>query len=110
VIPHITHVLWHDLGFAARDGDLLDAAWPQVDSAALEQDAIELVLQVNGKLRGKLTIGAAQDTTTIQAAAVASPHVQKFIAENGGQDAFGVPKVIVVPKRLVNVVLTPKAT
>jgi leucyl-tRNA synthetase len=112
VIPHITHVLWQDLGFEARDGDLLDAAWPRVDAAALEQDEIEMVLQINGKLRGKLMIGAGADTASIQAAAVASPQVQRFIAEHGngvGDAAFGTPKVIVVPKRLVNVVLAAKA-
>jgi leucyl-tRNA synthetase len=52
VVPHTTWVLWIDLGFAARHGDLLDAAWPAVDEAALARDEIELVLQVNGKLRG----------------------------------------------------------
>ena len=50
--PHITHALWSELGFATELGDLLDAPWPQVDAAALVQDEIELVLQVNGKLRG----------------------------------------------------------
>jgi leucyl-tRNA synthetase len=109
VVPHITHVLWQNLGFAAAAGDLLDAPWPKVDVAALEQDEVELVLQVNGKLRGKLTVSASADTSTIQAAAVASPQVQKFVAENGGSTAFAVPKVIVVPKRLVNVVLTANA-
>ncbi len=55
VVPHIGCALWDELGFAAKVGALLDAPWPQVDPAALAQDEIELVLQVNGKLRGKLT-------------------------------------------------------
>ena len=55
VVPHIGCALWDDLGFAREFGPLLDAPWPQVDPAALAQDEIELVLQVNGKLRGKLT-------------------------------------------------------
>ena len=55
VVPHIGCALWDELGFAGELGPLLDAPWPQVDPAALAQDEIELVLQVNGKLRGKLT-------------------------------------------------------
>ncbi len=59
-MPHTTWVLWRDLGFARERGDLLDAPWPEVDPAALAQDEIELVLQVNGKLRGKLVVPAAR--------------------------------------------------
>ncbi len=55
VAPHITHVLWQQLGYAAALGDILDAPWPQVDAAALEQAEIELMIQVNGKLRGSIT-------------------------------------------------------
>ena len=54
--PHVTHALWQDLGYAQALGDLLDAPWPQVDEAALVQDEIELVLQVNGKLRGAIKV------------------------------------------------------
>jgi leucyl-tRNA synthetase len=97
--PHITCVLWKDLGYAARLGDLLDAPWPQVDEAALVQDEIELVLQVNGKHRGAIKVPAGADKAAIEAAAVASPEFAKF--------AEGKPakKVIVVPGRLVNVVV-----
>ncbi|HEX7273378.1 MAG TPA: leucine--tRNA ligase [Casimicrobiaceae bacterium] len=99
VAPHITHVLWQALGFAAAYGDILDAAWPTVDASALAQEEIELVLQVNGKLRGKLIVPAGADTAAIQSAAVASPEVQRH--SNGA-----VPKrVVVVPGRLVNVVV-----
>jgi leucyl-tRNA synthetase len=97
--PHITWKLWQDLGFAEAHGDLLDAPWPQVDETALVQDEIELVLQVNGKLRGAIRVAAGADRQTIEAAALASPDFVKF-AE--GKHA---KKVIVVPGRLVNVVV-----
>ena len=97
--PHIAHQLWQDLGFAAELGDLLDSAWPSVDEAALVQDEIELMLQVNGKLRGSLKVPAAADKAAIEAAALANEDFLKF--------AEGKPakKVIVVPGRLVNVVV-----
>ncbi|MBK9115766.1 MAG: leucine--tRNA ligase [Betaproteobacteria bacterium] len=99
VVPHTAWVLWNDLGFAAAMGDLIDAPWPHVDAAALVQDEIELVLQVNGKLRGKLRVPAAADRAAIEAAARASPEVAKHAAGST------VKKVIVVPGRLVNVVV-----
>lgn len=97
--PHIAHQLWQDLGFAAELGDLLDSAWPSVDEAALVQDEIELMLQVNGKLRGSVKVPAAADKAAIEAAALANEDFLKF--------AEGKPakKVIVVPGRLVNVVV-----
>ncbi|MGM9487974.1 leucine--tRNA ligase [Ideonella sp. YS5] len=97
--PHLTHALWAELGYAAAMGDLLDAPWPAVDEAALVQDEIELMLQVNGKLRGSIKVPAAADKGAIEAAALASPDFAKF--------AEGKPakKVIVVPGRLVNVVV-----
>jgi leucyl-tRNA synthetase len=96
--PHITHALWVDLGYAAALGDLLDAPWPKVDEAALVQDEIELMLQVNGKLRGSIKVPATADKAVIETTALASPDFIKF--------AEGRPakKVIVVPGRLVNVV------
>jgi leucyl-tRNA synthetase len=99
VVPHIGCALWDELDFAAAEGALLDARWPQVDPRALEQDEIELVLQVNGKLRGKLRVPAAADRSTIEAAARASAEVAKHGA--GGP----VKKVVIVPGRLVNVVV-----
>jgi leucyl-tRNA synthetase len=111
VVPHVTHVLWQDLGYATKHGDIVDAPWPQVDAAALAQDEIELVLQVNGKLRGKLTVAAGANKDDIEAAAIASPIVQHAIDQtivvNGAsaEGAVGVPRVIIVPNRLVNVVL-----
>ncbi|PXW95829.1 leucyl-tRNA synthetase [Sphaerotilus hippei] len=97
--PHITWSLWSELGFAARQGDLLDAPWPAVDEAALVQDELELVLQVNGKTRGSIKVPAGADKATIEATAAASAEVARF--------AEGKPpkKIIVVPGRLVNVVV-----
>ena len=97
--PHIGHALWSELGFAARQGDLLDAAWPAVDEAALVQDELELVLQINGKLRGALTVPASADKAAIEAAAAAAPEVARF------GEGKAVRKVVVVPGRLVNVVV-----
>ena len=97
VTPHITHVLWSELGYAAVLGDLLDAPWPQVDESALQQDEVELMLQINGKLRGSILVPAGAAKEAIEAIAVASEPVR----------AQGAPvkRVIVVPGRLVNVVV-----
>jgi len=97
--PHIAHQLWQYLGFAAEHGDLLDAPWPTVDEAALVQDEIELMLQVNGKLRGSIHVPAQADKAEIERIPLASEAFAKA--------APGVPpkKVIVVPGRLVNVVV-----
>jgi leucyl-tRNA synthetase len=97
--PHLSHTLWSELGYASALGDLLDAPWPQVDAAALVQDEIELVLQINGKLRGAVRVPAAADKAAIEAAALAS---EVFIAHAAGAAA---KKVIVVPGRLVNIVV-----
>ena len=97
--PHVTHGLWVELGYAGAYGELLDAPWPQVDPAALVQDEIELMLQINGKLRGAILVPASADKAAIEAAAVASEPVSK--QANGAAPK----KVIVVPGRLVNVVL-----
>jgi leucyl-tRNA synthetase len=94
--PHITHGLWKALGFS---GSLIDAPWPAVDEAALVQDQIELVLQVNGKTRGAIRVAAAADKGTIEATASAAPEVAKF------GDGKAVRKIVIVPGRLVNVVV-----
>ena len=101
VCPHICHVLWTQLRFDRNPqfGELLNAPWPEVDAAALQLDEIELVLQINGKLRGALRVPAGADRTAIEAAASATPEVARY-----GEGR--VPKkVIVVPGRLVNVVV-----
>lgn len=97
--PHLAHALWSQLGYAAQHGELLDAPWPEVDAGALQQDEIELVLQVNGKLRGSVTVPAGADKATIEAAALAS---EAFTKQAAGAPA---KKVIVVPGRLVNIVV-----
>ncbi len=97
--PHLTHTLWADLGYTHQLGDLLDAPWPTVDASALVQDEIELMLQVNGKLRGSLKVSPQADKAAIEAAALVCDDFVKF--------AEGKPpkKVVVVPGRLVNVVI-----
>ncbi|TNY10681.1 class I tRNA ligase family protein, partial [Escherichia coli] len=97
--PHITHQLWQDLGFAAELGDLLDAPWPTVDEAALVQDEIELMLQVNGKLRGAVKVPAGADKAAIEAAALATEEFTKF------SEGKAPKKVVIVPGRLVNIVV-----
>jgi leucyl-tRNA synthetase len=97
--PHTTWRLWQDLGYAAVHGDLLDAPWPQVDEAALVQDQIELMLQVNGKLRGAIKVAAAADKASIEAAALANEDFIKFAEGKAPK------KIIIVPGRLVNVVV-----
>jgi leucyl-tRNA synthetase len=97
--PHIAHALWEALGFARVHGGLLDAPWPRVDPQALLQDEIELVLQVNGKLRGAVRVPAGASRLEIEKLAVAS---DAFVQHAGGAAA---KKVIVVPGRLVNVVV-----
>jgi leucyl-tRNA synthetase len=97
--PHIAHQLWQDLGFAAELGDLLDAPWPTVDEAALVQDEIELMLQVNGKLRGSVKVPASADKAAIEAAAMANPEFAKF------SEGKAPKKVVIVPGRLVNIVV-----
>lgn len=97
--PHITHVLWDELGFDAEHGGLQHAPWPQVDEAALVQSEVELMLQVNGKLRGSIRVPAEATTKAIEAAALKSPEFIKFA------DGKRARKVIVVPGRLVNVVV-----
>ena len=97
--PHLTHALWQQLGYAAELGDLIDAPWPQVDDAALQRAAVELMLQVNGKLRGSITVPADADRDAIEAAALASADVQRFA------EGRSVRRVVVVPGRLVNVVV-----
>ncbi len=97
--PHITHALWQELGYAGVQGDLLDARWPQVDEAALVQAEIELMLQVNGKLRGSIRVAATAGKHTIEATALKSPEFIKFAEGKRAR------KVIVVPGRLVNIVV-----
>ena len=97
IVPHICHELWQQLG---HDSAVIDEAWPAYDEAALVQDSIELIVQVNGKLRAKIRVPADADKDTIEAAAKADSHVQ---AHTQGKT---LRKVIVVPGRLVNLVVS----
>jgi leucyl-tRNA synthetase len=97
--PHIAHALWQELGYAREIGDLLDAPWPKVDKGALRQDEIELVLQINGKLRGSVLVPADAGKAEIEKLAIASEAFAKHAAGATPR------KVVVVPGRLVNVVV-----
>ena len=96
IIPHVTHALWRELGHGTA---LIDEPWPAVDPAALEQSTLELVVQVNGKLRAHIKVAADADEASIRAAALADPNVRKY---TGGA---AIRKVIVVPGKLVSVVV-----
>ena len=97
--PHVAHALWSELGYAQALGDLLDAPWPEVDESALKKDELELMLQINGKLRGSILVPASADKAAIEAIALSS---DTFVKLANGAAA---KKVVVVPGRLVNVVV-----
>ena len=97
--PHLTCALWVDLGYAAVYGDLLDAAWPAADEAALLQDEMELMLQINGKLRGSIVVPSTAPREDIERAAIESEIFQKLA---GGA---AIRKIVIVAGRLVNVVV-----
>jgi leucyl-tRNA synthetase len=88
--------LWRELGHTTA---LIDEPWMTVDAAALETSTIELVVQVNGKLRARICVAADADDGVAREAALADPNVRKFVG------AAAVRKVIVVPGKLVNVVV-----
>jgi leucyl-tRNA synthetase len=98
VAPHITHVLWEELGYAKVHGDILNAPWPQVDPQALEQAEIEMMIQVNGKLRGSIMVAKDAGKAAIEAQALACEAVQKYIETPP-------KKVIVVPGKLISIVV-----
>jgi leucyl-tRNA synthetase len=95
IAPHICHVLWRELGFGEA---VIDASWPQPDEAALVRDTVDLVVQVNGKLRGRISVAADAGKDQIESLAVAEPQVARHL------EGKSVKKVIVVPGRLVNIV------
>ena len=94
IVPHVTEHLWS----ALTGGNILDAGWPTVDDQALTRDEIEIVVQVNGKVRAKLTVSASADKAAVEAAALAHENVLRFL------EGLSVRKVIVVPGKLVNIV------
>ena len=97
--PHITHALWEPLGYVKEFGVLLDAPWPEPDPSALDQDEIELVVQVNGKLRGHIRVPKHAAREEIERLALADDGVKRHI------EGKPVKKLIVVPGKLINVVV-----
>ncbi|MCJ8287438.1 leucine--tRNA ligase [Halomonas sp.] len=95
ITPHACHALWRSLG---HDGAVIDATWPAFDESALARDSIELVVQVNGKLRARLEVPADADKAAVEALALANDNVQRHT------DGKTLRKVIVVPGKLVNIV------
>jgi len=95
IAPHTTHQLWQDLGYG---DDILLAGWPELDESALQQDNMEYVVQVNGKVRAKIQVAADADQQAVEHAAMANDNVQKFIGD------ANVRKIIVVPNKLVSIV------
>ena len=94
ITPHVCHALWRELGFG---DDVMKAPWPEPDPAALEQDEIDYVVQVNGKTRGSARLPRSADQATM--AAMAAAAVKKYI------DGKSIRKTIVVPGRLINLVV-----
>jgi leucyl-tRNA synthetase len=95
IVPHIAHALWQALG---HDGAVVDCAWPRVDETALQRESVELVVQVNGKLRGHIQMPVGSDRAQVEQAALNNENVQRFT------DGKTVRMIVVVPDRLVNVV------
>ncbi|WP_165665065.1 leucine--tRNA ligase [Metapseudomonas otitidis] len=95
ITPHICHEIWRELGHADA---VIDAAWPKVDESALVQDTLQLVVQVNGKLRGQIEVAADASREAVEATARANENVLRFT------EGLTIRKVIVVPGKLVNIV------
>ncbi|CAM2954020.1 Leucine--tRNA ligase [Pseudoalteromonas distincta] len=95
ITPHLSHELWKELG---KEGEILDAAWPKVDESALVEDEKLIIVQVNGKLRAKLTVAAGATQEQVEALAFAESNVTKFT------DGATIRKIIYVPGKLLNVV------
>jgi leucyl-tRNA synthetase len=96
IIPHVTHALWQHLGHRAA---LIDEPWLKADAEALQSSTVQMVVQVNGKLRAHIAVDVDADDAVVRATALADPNVRKFIG------ASAVRKVIIVPRKLVNIVV-----
>ncbi|MFZ2450121.1 MAG: leucine--tRNA ligase [Methylovulum miyakonense] len=96
IVPHICHSLWRELG---HEKAVMTETWPQVDEAALVQDELEMMVQVNGKLRGKIAVPVGTSNDEVQAMALADAQVQRFL------EGAPIKKIIVVPKKLINIVI-----
>ncbi|WP_394226562.1 leucine--tRNA ligase [Pseudoalteromonas spongiae] len=95
ITPHVCHELWLNLG---KQGEVVDAPWPVVDQSAMVEDEKLVVVQVNGKVRGKITVAADADQDAVEKAAFAEPNVTKFT------DGLTIRKVIFIKGKLLNVV------
>jgi leucyl-tRNA synthetase len=94
-VPHITEELWQRLGHSGR---LSDTAWPDYDRTAVIDDEVLIIVQVNGKLRSKITVAEGTDAEVIKSAALADPKIQPFLT------GVQIRKVICVPGKLINIV------
>ena len=95
IAPHVSHAMWRTLGFG---DDIHHAGWPAVDGSALRSDTIEYVVQVNGKMRGRIEVAADAPRSLVEEAALGNENVRRFT------DGLTVRKTIVVPNKLVNIV------
>ncbi len=95
IAPHITHCLWQELAYGKA---MIEAPWPKVDKNALKTDNIEIIVQVNGKLRSKIQVPSDADEAQIQALACADPKVEPFVTGKV------LRKVIYIPSKLINIV------
>jgi leucyl-tRNA synthetase len=96
ITPHITHHLWHELGYGH---DVSKAPWPKVDNRALKSDTMHLIVQINGKLRGEISLSIDADQETVKNAALSNPHIKKLIGDKPYK------KIIIVPNKLINIVI-----
>lgn len=96
-VPHIAEELWQELD---NKPSILNASWPHVDEAALVRDELEIAIQINGKVRGRMTVPASSDGAVVQTAALAEESVQKYVAGKT------VRKVVVVPGKLVSIAVS----
>ena len=96
IVPHAAHAMWEGLGHA---DPIVDHAWPEADPDALVRDTVELVVQVNGKVRGRVSVDSGADQAAIEAEALANENVQRFTEDKT------IRKTIIVPGKLVNIVV-----
>ena len=94
--PHIGEELWTMIG---KEGSIFDISWPKYDESALVKDEVEVVVQVNGKVRGKLTVGANVSREEMQELAIADEKIKALV------EGKTIVKVVAVPKKLVNIVV-----
>ena len=95
IMPHVAQQLWENLG---KQGTVMDMLWPEIDESALVQSKIQMMIQINGKLRGKVDVGVDDDEDKIKELAIAHENVQRFL------ESAAIRKIIVVKGRLINIV------